>query len=229
MPGHALVASITVITVTLPDGTPLAAWRTAPRATTPRPRSAPGWRRRPWPSRSTARSATSPARCPTAPTIAIVTPKSGDDYLYVLRHTAAHVLAEAVQDLFPGTRFGFGPPIEDGFYYDFELPRATLRGGLPGDRSGDAQGDQAARRHWSGRCSSIDDAREFFAARGQGYKVDQVDFLAAAASPPCRCTSRTTSSTCARDPTCTTPVASARSSCCRSPAPTGAGRARTRC
>ena len=41
------------------------------------------------------------------------------DGLAVLRHSAAHVLAQAVQDLFPGTLLGIGPPIEDGFYYDF--------------------------------------------------------------------------------------------------------------
>jgi threonyl-tRNA synthetase len=41
----------------------------------------------------------------------------------VLRHSAAHVLATAVRDLFPGAGIGFGPPIEDGFYYDFEVPR----------------------------------------------------------------------------------------------------------
>jgi threonyl-tRNA synthetase len=37
----------------------------------------------------------------------------------VLRHSTAHVLAQAVQDLFPGTRLGIGPPVQDGFYYDF--------------------------------------------------------------------------------------------------------------
>ena len=42
--------------------------------------------------------------------IAIVTGTSGDDHLYVMRHSAAHVMAEAVMSLFPGTRFGFGPP-----------------------------------------------------------------------------------------------------------------------
>src|SRR5215217_9040887 len=41
-----------------------------------------------------------------------------------MRHSAAHVMAEAVIDLFPGTRLGIGPAIKDGFYYDFELPRA---------------------------------------------------------------------------------------------------------
>jgi threonyl-tRNA synthetase len=40
-----------------------------------------------------------------------------------MRHSAAHVMAEAVQELFPGAKFGIGPSIEEGFYYDFELPR----------------------------------------------------------------------------------------------------------
>lgn len=43
-----------------------------------------------------------------------------------MRHSAAHVMAEAVQSLFPGVKFGIGPAIEDGFYYDFELPRALV-------------------------------------------------------------------------------------------------------
>ena len=43
--------------------------------------------------------------------------------LYRLRHTAAHVLAQAVLDLFPDAKLGIGPPVEDGFYYDFDLGR----------------------------------------------------------------------------------------------------------
>jgi len=43
--------------------------------------------------------------------------------LEVLRHSAAHILATAVRELFPGAGIGFGPPIEDGFYYDFDVPR----------------------------------------------------------------------------------------------------------
>jgi threonyl-tRNA synthetase len=43
--------------------------------------------------------------------------------LEVLRHSAAHVLATAVREIFPGAGIGFGPPIEDGFYYDFDVPR----------------------------------------------------------------------------------------------------------
>ncbi len=54
-----------------------------------------------------------------------VEPVSGSskDGLAVIRHSAAHVMAQAVQDLFPGTRLGIGPPIENGFYYDFEPDR----------------------------------------------------------------------------------------------------------
>jgi threonyl-tRNA synthetase len=53
--------------------------------------------------------------------VAIVTPSS-DRGLFTIRHSTAHVLAQAVLDLFPGATFGIGPPVEDGFYYDFELP-----------------------------------------------------------------------------------------------------------
>ncbi|HEY7612551.1 MAG TPA: threonine--tRNA ligase [Gemmatimonadales bacterium] len=54
--------------------------------------------------------------------LAILTERD-PEALEVLRHSAAHVLATAVRDLFPGAAIGFGPPIEDGFYYDFEVPR----------------------------------------------------------------------------------------------------------
>jgi len=45
------------------------------------------------------------------------------DALEVLRHSTAHIMATAVRELFPGAGIGFGPPIEDGFYYDFDVPR----------------------------------------------------------------------------------------------------------
>ena len=54
--------------------------------------------------------------------VAILTEKD-TAALDVLRHSAAHVLATAVRQLFPAAHIGFGPPIEDGFYYDFEVPR----------------------------------------------------------------------------------------------------------
>ena len=53
--------------------------------------------------------------------VAIITADS-DAGLFTIRHSTAHVLAQAVLDLFPGATFGIGPPVEDGFYYDFELP-----------------------------------------------------------------------------------------------------------
>ena len=55
-------------------------------------------------------------------TVAILTDKE-PDALEVLRHSSAHILATAVREIFPGAGIGFGPPIEDGFYYDFEVPR----------------------------------------------------------------------------------------------------------
>src|SRR5690242_16214559 len=53
--------------------------------------------------------------------VAIITEDS-DRGLYTLRHSTTHVLAQAVLDLFPGATFAIGPPVENGFYYDFELP-----------------------------------------------------------------------------------------------------------
>src|ERR1700709_887889 len=51
----------------------------------------------------------------------IITPRS-DGALDVIRHDAAHVLAAAVMELYPGVKISIGPPIENGFYYDFEFP-----------------------------------------------------------------------------------------------------------
>jgi len=58
-------------------------------------------------------------------------PKQKDEHLERMRHSASHVMAEAVQYLFPEARFGIGPNIEDGFYYDFELPRPLTPEDLP--------------------------------------------------------------------------------------------------
>ena len=51
--------------------------------------------------------------------------------LTIMRHSLAHIMAQAVQSLFPGTKFGIGPSIENGFYYDFELPRPLTLENLP--------------------------------------------------------------------------------------------------
>jgi len=57
--------------------------------------------------------------------------KTKDEQLGRMRHSASHVMAEAVQSLFPGAKFGIGPTIENGFYYDFELPRPLTPEDLP--------------------------------------------------------------------------------------------------
>jgi threonyl-tRNA synthetase len=54
-------------------------------------------------------------------TVSVITDNS-EPGRHVLRHSTAHVLAQAVTDLWPGAKYAIGPPIEDGFYYDFELP-----------------------------------------------------------------------------------------------------------
>ena len=66
------------------------------------------------------------APLPDGARIAIVTPTSegedGDAALWLIRHDAAHVMATAVVEVWPGTKVSIGPPIEGGFYYDFEFP-----------------------------------------------------------------------------------------------------------
>src|SRR5438477_9650251 len=54
-----------------------------------------------------------------------------DDKYYRLRHSTAHLMAQAVGELYPGVKYAIGPPIEDGFYYDFELPRPFSDEDLP--------------------------------------------------------------------------------------------------
>ncbi len=55
----------------------------------------------------------------------ILTDRSGDEALSLIRHDAAHVLAAAVTELYPGVKISIGPPIENGFYYDFDFPEGV--------------------------------------------------------------------------------------------------------
>ena len=73
--------------------------------------------------------------------IEIITEKSGEEALELIRHDAAHVFAEAMLELYPGVQISIGPPIENGFYYDLDLPdgRHAQRGRLPGDRGAHAR------------------------------------------------------------------------------------------
>jgi threonyl-tRNA synthetase len=108
--------------------------------------------------------------------IEIVTDRSGDDYLWVMRHSAAHAMAEAVQTLVPGTRLGFGPPIADGFYYDFDPPRPLSEADFPAIEAEMAR-IIASRAPFQRTVMRTDDARALFAERGDPYKVDQIDEL----------------------------------------------------
>ena len=58
-------------------------------------------------------------------------PMSREDRLYRMRHSAAHIMAEAVLEMFPEAKFAIGPPIDTGFYYDFQLPRPLTPEDLP--------------------------------------------------------------------------------------------------
>jgi threonyl-tRNA synthetase len=97
-----------------------------------------------------------------------------------MRHSAAHVLAEAVLDLFPGTKLGIGPVIDDGFYYDFQLPRALKPDDLPAI---EARMRQSIAADHPFELSELPpaDARAFLAERDQPFKVEIVDDLLAAA------------------------------------------------
>src|SRR3954462_3137183 len=71
---------------------------------------------------------------PDGATVAIITGDS-EEGRHVLRHSTAHVMAQAVTQLFEGAKFSIGPAIENGFYYDFELPcRKTFSAGDGGER-----------------------------------------------------------------------------------------------
>ncbi|MFC2002964.1 threonine--tRNA ligase [Chloroflexota bacterium] len=58
-------------------------------------------------------------------------PRNGDERAEIMRHSAAHVMAEAVQSIFPDAKFGIGPATENGFYYDFDLSRPLTPDDLP--------------------------------------------------------------------------------------------------
>ncbi len=96
--------------------------------------------------------------------------------LETIRHSAAHVMAEAVLSLFPDAKFGIGPSIAEGFYYDFDLPRPLTPEDLTEieKRMADIIG---ADLPFHRQDMSRQEARTFFAERGQPYKVELIDDL----------------------------------------------------
>jgi threonyl-tRNA synthetase len=96
------------------------------------------------------------------------------DALYVLRHSTAHLLAEAVRRLYPGTKIAIGPPIENGFYYDFEFPEPIGEDALERIEE-EIRKELAEGRSWERREVSAEEAKRFFAEQGEDYKVELVD------------------------------------------------------
>ncbi len=93
-----------------------------------------------------------------------------------MRHSAAHVMAEAVQEMFPGAKFAIGSAIEDGFYYDFDLSRPLTPSDFPEIEQRMAKiiaGKYPfVRDHWS-RLKAL----EYFRSKGQPYKVEIIENL----------------------------------------------------
>jgi threonyl-tRNA synthetase len=108
--------------------------------------------------------------------IQIVTTRDKDDpdALYVLRHSAAHLLAEAVRRLYPGVKIAIGPPIANGFYYDFEFPEPIREDDLEKIETEIAR-ELKEGREWSREEIDADEARRIFSEQGENYKVELVD------------------------------------------------------
>jgi threonyl-tRNA synthetase len=96
------------------------------------------------------------------------------DALRVLRHSAAHLLAEAARRLYPGTKVAIGPPIENGFYYDFEFPEPVSEDALERLEE-EMRREIAEGREWERWETGRDEARRYFEEEGEPYKVELVD------------------------------------------------------
>jgi threonyl-tRNA synthetase len=114
----------------------------------------------------------------------ILTERSGDEALALIRHDTAHVLAAAVLDLYPGVKISIGPAIQDGFYYDFEFP--------PGVSISDADFERieermkahiAADESFVREDVAVEEALERFRAQDQPYKVELIEDLVRDADP----------------------------------------------
>ncbi len=115
---------------------------------------------------------------PNGAQIAILTAKSGDPSLALIRHDAAHVLASAVMELWAGVKISIGPAIDNGFYYDFEFPEGVSIS----DQDFPAIEAKMAEHVKAGETFvredvSVQNARERFVRENQDYKVELIDDL----------------------------------------------------
>jgi threonyl-tRNA synthetase len=97
--------------------------------------------------------------------------KDDPEALYVLRHSAAHLLAEAVMRLYPGVKIAIGPPIADGFYYDFEFPEPISEADLERIEE-EIRREISEGRIWEREEVSREEAVDRFLMEEQPYKVE---------------------------------------------------------
>jgi len=94
--------------------------------------------------------------------------------LYRIRHSSAHVMAQAIVEMFPEAKYTIGPPVEDGFYYDFELPRSLTPDDLQVIEK--RMRTIIAQNHdFQRQVVSADEARKIF--KDQPYKLELIDGL----------------------------------------------------
>ena len=122
------------------------------------------------------------AELPDGAEIAIVTARSegadGEDALWLVRHDAAHVLATAVVELWPGTKVSIGPPIDGGFYYDFEFPDGERPSEADLERIEAAMREHiAADEPFERTDVPVAEALERFRAADEPYKVELIEDL----------------------------------------------------
>ncbi len=99
--------------------------------------------------------------------------ESSEDPLHILRHSTAHLLAAAVTELYPDARYGIGPPVEDGFYYDFAFAKPPAESDLPAIESRMRRIAQEG-RPFVQETMTRDQANEEFRKRGQDYKLELI-------------------------------------------------------
>jgi threonyl-tRNA synthetase len=108
----------------------------------------------------------------------VITERSGEDALALIRHDAAHVLATAVMELYPGVKISIGPPIEDGFYYDFDFPDGVTLSDSDFEQIEAKMKDHiAADEPFVRDDVSVQEARKRFLDESQDYKVELIDDL----------------------------------------------------
>ena len=98
--------------------------------------------------------------------------KHDPDALSVLRHSSAHLLAEAVRRLYPGVKIAIGPPIDNGFYYDFEFPEPIHEADLERIEE-EIRRELQEGREWKREEVTADEAKSKF--RDEPYKIELVD------------------------------------------------------